>query len=335
MTSASSRIDLAELREALRDRLEQLVETLPLEGRTLVRGRRQWRWGTHGSLALEVSRPKRGAWYSHESSKGGGPLGLIVYARGCTFGEAVQWGAAFAGITPSAPKERAAWQVEREQRRREREQREAEAENDLRSRIEAARCVWCASVDPTGTIVETYLQHRGVALPDEPVIRFHARCPRGHNGAPLPAMVALMTDPVTGKPCGIHRTYLERDGRGKAAIDGPRRMLGAAGVIRLADPSAEGLGLAEGIETALSCMQTIGWGPVWAAGSASAISAFPVLPGHSLSIFADNDDGGVSVTAGRTCAARWNAAGRECLIHIAPAGRDWNDAARLQQRLEA
>ena len=75
-----------------------------------------------------------------------------------------------------------------------------------------------------------------------------------------------MTDPVTGKPCGIHRTYLERDGRGKAAIDGPRRMLGAAGVIRLADPSAEGLGLAEGIETALSCMQTIGWGPVWAAG---------------------------------------------------------------------
>jgi len=166
---------------------------------------------------------------------------------------------------------------------------------------ELARRIWIESRDPRGSPVETYLRHRGVRLPDEPVIRYHPRCPR--TGGPLPAMLALMTVPETGEPCGVHRTFLQPDRSGKAPIDKPKMMLGSAGVIRLAEPICEGLGLAEGIETALSVAQRIGWRPVWAAGTRGGIERFPVLPGHCLTVFADGDAPGM--TAARACAARW------------------------------
>ena len=105
-------------------------------------------------------------------------------------------------------------------------------------------------------------------------------------------------------------------------------MLGPAGVIRLAEPISADLGLAEGIETALSCMQVFGWGAVWAAGNSGNMSKFPVLDGYTLTIFADADDKGGGLRAARACAARWNAAGREVQIKIPRRGEDWNDAAR-------
>jgi len=200
--------------------------------------------------------------------------------------------------------------------------RESQAADVARNR-ELARRVWCAAQDPHGTPVEAYLRHRGVRLPDEPVIRWHPACPR--TGGPLPAMVAMMTCPVTGQPTGIHRTFLLPDGSSKALMDKPKMMLGRAGLIRLASPCTEGLGIAEGVETALAAMQVIGWGPVWAAGSCGAIQRLPVLP-YTLTVFADSD--GPGVRAARVCAARWADAGREALIHIPPDGTDWADAVR-------
>lgn len=105
-------------------------------------------------------------------------------------------------------------------------------------------------------------------------------------------------------------------------------MAGHAGVIRLS-PDVEvtgGLGLAEGIETALSVVQGFGWRPVWAAASAGAIARFPVLPSiEALTIFADPD--GAGLRAAEECAGRWRAAGREARTVAPPAG-DWNDVHR-------
>lgn len=142
-------------------------------------------------------------------------------------------------------------------------------------------------------------------------------------------MLALMSDPLTGEPCGVHRTLLARDGKAKAPGPLPAKMMcGAAGVIRLV-PDADvtsGLGLAEGIETSLSVMQAFGWRPVWAAASAGAIRNFPPLAGiEALTLFADPD--GVGIEAARRCAERWSEAGREARICIPPAG-DFNDLAR-------
>jgi putative DNA primase/helicase len=88
-----------------------------------------------------------------------------------------------------------------------------------------------------------------------------------------------------------------------------------------------GLGIAEGIETALSVMQGFGWRPVWAATSAGMIRSLPVLPGiEALTIFADAD--GAGMAAATACAARWKDAGAEARIVAAPAGQDFNDALR-------
>jgi hypothetical protein len=61
-------------------------------------------------------------------------------------------------------------------------------------------------------------------------------------------MLALMTDVVSNQPTGIHRTPLLPNGRGRpAGVD--KKMLGRAGVIRLApdDEVGAGLGTTEGI----------------------------------------------------------------------------------------
>jgi hypothetical protein len=138
-------------------------------------------------------------------------------------------------------------------------------------------------------------------------------------------MIALMSDPRTGEPCGVHRTFLSAVGTGKAAILDPKRMLGEAGVVRPAEPEGNGLALAEGIENALTAMQVIGWGPLWAAGTAGAIARFPVLPGYNLTVFADPKP--QELAAAEACARRWSQAGRECLVHVPPEGLDWNDVA--------
>jgi putative DNA primase/helicase len=189
-----------------------------------------------------------------------------------------------------------------------------------------ARAIWRESVPAAGTLVEAYLRSRGLVLPRRAPLRFHPECRRGEER--LPAMIALMTNPATGEPCGIHRTFLRPDGSGKA-VGQAKMMLGDAGVIRLV-PDEEvtyGLGLAEGIETALSVMQGAGWSPVWACGSAGAISAFPALPGiEALTIFADADAAGDK--AARSCAERWVEGGKEVTIHRASEGRDWNDIGK-------
>jgi putative DNA primase/helicase len=152
-----------------------------------------------------------------------------------------------------------------------------------------------------------------------------------------PAMLALMTEPITGQPIGLHRTYLLPDGSAKAPITmrgnallKPKMILGTWGVVRLASDEDIGraLGIAEGIENTLAAMQLIGWGPTWAVGTQDSIKKLPMLPWiEAVTIFADADDSGVGLTAARCCAERWRAAGREATIHVPPEGQDWNDAA--------
>src|SRR5947199_9823462 len=39
--------------------------------------RTQWRYGNHGSIAVEIAGPKRGEWYDHETNRGGGPWEML------------------------------------------------------------------------------------------------------------------------------------------------------------------------------------------------------------------------------------------------------------------
>ena len=175
-----------------------------------------------------------------------------------------------------------------------------------------------------------YLIARGCALPENDV-RWHPqlRHPCGYVG---PALVALVTDVHTVEPISLHRTWLARDGSGKAPIDRPRLLLKghrkAGGVIRLVEDAEVTLGLAvaEGIETALTTMRA--FRHCWCCIDASNLAAFPVLAGiDALTIVEDRDPAGQA--AARACADRWLAAGVEVWIWQAPAERqDFNDIAR-------
>nr|WP_228882485.1 toprim domain-containing protein [Paraburkholderia saeva] len=114
----------------------------------------------------------------------------------------------------------------------------------------------------------------------------------------------------------LHRTWICADGR-KADIDPQRLLLGGhrkqGGVIRMwPDESVTtGLGIAEGIETALSLAWA--YAPVWACIDAGNLKALPVLPGiESLVIGADNDPAGID--GAHACAQRWAADGVE--VHM-------------------
>lgn len=163
--------------------------------------------------------------------------------------------------------------------------------------------LWHRAVPLPGTLGETYFtQHRKLKIGVlEHALRYH----------PVHRMiVALMTDPVTNEPTGVHRTLLNVEGK---KIE--RKMLGRQGVVRITpdEDVTYGLGIAEGIEDAISV--ALDWGPAWAATSAGAIERFPVLSGiDHLTIFADSD--GPGLRAAHKCADRWIAGGHEAPTQI-------------------
>lgn len=70
---------------------------------------------------------------------------------------------------------------------------------------------------------------------------------------------------------GIHRTFLDQGTDGGPPVRLAKKMLGSVrgGAVRLV-PAAEHMGIAEGIETALSVMAAVGL-PVWACLSSSGL----------------------------------------------------------------
>ena len=86
-----------------------------------------------------------------------------------------------------------------------------------------------------GSLGERYLSEtRGVDLSKLPAeihesLQFHPRCPFGSDTAPC--ILALMRDPVSDTPVGIHRIGLNTVDGKVAKID--RMALGKMGVVKL------------------------------------------------------------------------------------------------------
>jgi hypothetical protein len=137
-------------------------------------------------------------------------------------------------------------------------------------------------------------------------------------------MVALVSRGSDDTPLAIHRTFLARDGSGKAPVDPQKMMLGpcSGGAVRLG-PINDRLMIAEGIETALSAMQATGK-PAWAALSTSGLRALDLPDGvRDVIVLADSDDAGEA--AARDCALRWKREGRRVRIARPPREMDFND----------
>lgn len=193
----------------------------------------------------------------------------------------------------------------------------------LAERSAAAMAIWRATAPADGTLAEHYLASRGMVLPPPPSLRFH-RGLKHRSGDVWPCMVALVTRGCDATPLAIHRTFLSRDGSGKAPVDPVKMMLGPCrgGAVQLGE-LAEVLMVGEGIETCLSAMQATGY-PAWAALSTSGLRSLDLPPSvRDVVVLADGDDPGES--AARETAFRWRRQDRRVRIARPPRGTDFND----------
>jgi hypothetical protein len=192
---------------------------------------------------------------------------------------------------------------------------------------EAARRLFASAKPIPGTLAAIYLRHRGIAdVGDLPALRFHPTCfYRAHEGAPRetwPALLAAVTDPG-GAITGVLRTWLARDGSGKAPLAPPRRSLGRLlGSGAWFGKATDVLAAGEGLETMLSLRVILPALPIVAALSATHLAAF-VPPSGLRRLYIVRDDDRVGRRAAEMLSARADADGIEALV-LTPHWDDFN-----------
>ncbi len=191
---------------------------------------------------------------------------------------------------------------------------------------EAAIRMWSRSIPAPGTLADRYLVGRALpGLARSAALRFLGDCQHPEGGK-YPAMVALVLD-AAGQPQAVHRTYVARDGAGKARVDPARASLGPVwgGAVRFDgyDPDRP-LVIGEGLETSASAGRLIG-APAWAALSAGNLARALVLPPDIRRVVIALDPDLSGERAARDAAQRWAAEGRTVQL-ARPAGPgDFND----------
>ena len=197
----------------------------------------------------------------------------------------------------------------------------------------AALRIWRDAQPLLTSPAKAYLESRGI-LAASSALRFHPRTPLGPKGRTrfLPAMISAVS--LDEGPIAIHRTFLS--GNAKAEFDKPKRALGALGeaAVRLFAPVSGKLGLAEGIESAMSAYALTGI-PVWATLGNERFGLVSVPESVTeLHLFVDHDAGG-ELAASRGLAA-YAHDGRS--IHVRKPSlndTDWNDELTAWLRRKA
>ncbi len=182
-----------------------------------------------------------------------------------------------------------------------------------------------------GDPVDLYLRARtGLSAVSECLrtarrVRYEAELPTYH-----PAMIAMVTGP-DGQPATLHRTYLTAEGR-KAEVESPRRLMPGTipkgSAVRLTPP-AEVLGIAEGIETALSASSLFGV-PCWSALNATMLQEWVPPPEvREVIVFGDHDLKFAGQAAAFRLAHRLAVHDRRVKVEIpGQVGTDWNDVLK-------
>ena len=189
----------------------------------------------------------------------------------------------------------------------------------------AALRIWREAEPLGGSPAKAYLESRGI-LAASSALRFHPRTPLGPKGRTrfLPAMIAAVS--LDEGPIAIHRTFLSVEGSTKAAFEKPKRALGSLGeaAVRLFAPVSGKLGLAEGIESALSAYALTGI-PVWATLGNERFGLVSIPESVTeLHLFVDHDAGG-ELAASRGLGA-YAQEGRTIQVRKPhPSDTDWND----------
>ncbi len=198
---------------------------------------------------------------------------------------------------------------------------------DFAGRLRALN-IWDEARPVAGTIAELYLRRRRISILS-PALRFHPQTPlgRGDDVSFRPAMIAALHDGE--RFVAIQRTFFDASEPRRARdLQNPRLMLGRPrhGAVVLA-PATHELGLAEGVETAMSAMILHDM-PVWATLGNERMARVG-LPDTvtRLFLFPDNDVAG-EIGAAEAMAAHARP-GRSIKTLWPPDGyNDWNDLLR-------
>lgn len=195
-----------------------------------------------------------------------------------------------------------------------------------------AQDLWDEALPIAGTPAQAYLRRRAIPLIPS-VLTYHHRTPlgRGKLAEFRPAMLAAIHD--GNRLIAMQRTFLDaHEPRRARDLANPRRSLGlpGRGAVLLAEAN-EVLGLAEGVESALSAMLLLGI-PVWATLGSERFPHVAVPDTVTrLILLPDND------RAGRIGAAKASEVhgvpGRIIETVWPPAAfNDWNDVLRARRK---
>lgn len=190
--------------------------------------------------------------------------------------------------------------------------------------------LWKASEPLAGTLAERYLLARGLSPPFPRSLRFNRATVLGSGSAKqvFPAMIAAVENDLG--LISVQRTFLDRHDVLRKPVPKPKLSLGllGAGAIRLA-PATDELGLAEGIEDALSAMEWFGT-PTWALGGVERL-AFVAIPRSVRRVIVYGDRGRAAARLLAKARTHLGADGRELINRIPACNDDWNDAWRARQ----
>ncbi|RWM20633.1 MAG: DNA primase [Mesorhizobium sp.] len=242
------------------------------------------------SLYVHLSGPRRGRWADEATAQFGDLLDLVRETCGLVdFHDVAAEARRFLSLPNPEPPRSAGSDGSR-------------PIGGLPSASERARRLFAMSWPLHGSLAEAYLRDRGiVAVARHGSLRFHPSCyyrdlTTGATSA-FPALVAAVTD-VAGMITGVHRTWLDPGGSGKAPVDDPRRSLGGllGNAVRFSFPAIGPVPImaaGEGLETMLSLNAVMPGMPVVAALSANHLAAFRFPAGcRRLYIAADADAAG-------------------------------------------
>src|SRR5262249_21015948 len=211
-----------------------------------------------------------------------------------------------------------------------------EQKQNAANQLDFALGIWNAAQPLQETIGERYLSEtRKIDVSKLPptindALRFHPHCVFGTRTC-RPCLIALMRDPASDAPVGIHRIGLAQENGAIIKLD--RMALGHMGVVKLWPLNGNGqLVVGEGIETVLAAATRISYRgapltPAWSAVAKGGLARLPVLPDvPQLILLVDHDENGEGQRAAEQGRCVWTSAGRTVLALIPKQkGWDFND----------
>jgi hypothetical protein len=233
--AAQSLISIDELKELANGQVRSIVSHLLPNGRENCG---YWECGSiegekGQSLKVNLNGALRGMWTDFSAPKGtperaGNILQLVAAVRfNHDIGKACSWARSWLGLDHLDPERLATEKAKaRRQAKRNLDDAVAKAENNRRRALQ----LYLSAEPLPGTLAETYLCSRGIdlrkaALRSPGSLKFKADVYCAETQSHLPAMVAAVTN-LAGRHIATHRTYLQADGSGKAALLEAKKAIG-------------------------------------------------------------------------------------------------------------